>query len=752
MLSLKTRLEAELAPKTSRTPLKYLLQIEPESYVDTVISIVYLYTRAKKGKETNTVFLAELVSAIGHAVRGGCKQKKDSSLAAKTGAFLLYSFEAVGIVRVELGQGLNKHGAYVVKLLDDESLCKLWESVSIERAEKLPSLSPYAPWTASKHETGQSLVKTQNKTVLAELTPETHPVVFDTVNKAQAVGWRINHQCYEIHSWALRNKMPAFADIWDAPNPEAKATKMREAKAIGSIAKRFLHATFYHLYSLDFRGRKYATTAYLNEQGSDLARGMLLPAAEKPLTEAGFFWLMVCLASNMACDAGREDGRKTDKIPLKDRFHWSCDNEEVLLSYAEAPKVNQGWMKADKPWQFLALCFTLKSLRDWQVQKAISKGLPTHALFEDYSFETSAEGYIDGSNNGSQHLTALTRDEETAPHVNLVPLELPGDLYKYVGDHVWSLLGEHYRSFPLERVQECETFINTLIELKRKFYLAPLKSELRASLVDTMKAFRNVPKELLGDAGIVFWMRITDAKHQRKIVKRNTMTLPYGGTSYGLGQQQIDDARKHGIELLNFMEHKWGAQLGRIVFEDCKVSMKRPMQLLSVFERAGQLAEDAGRFLSWHAPLTNFPVVQHYVDGGVYKVYVQYGPPKGERNSTGYFENTYQLSICFIELPKMSKGKQAQGASPNAIHSLDAAHLALTVSQADFPVTTIHDSFGCHLSDMPALFKLVRKTFVELYLSDPLPKLMAEMGGNTDDVLFGTLDITLFLDSEYGFS
>ena len=231
----------------------------------------------------------------------------------------------------------------------------------------------------------------------------------------------------------------------------------------------------------------------------------------------------------------------------------------------------------------------------------------------------------------------------------------------------------------------------------------------------------------------------------------NVMTLPYGGTAYGLGQQQIDDARKHGIDVLLHMEHKWGAYLGREIFEDCRVSLKRPMQLLSVFEAAGRKAEADGKFLEWNVPVTNFPVVQHYTEGLVKKTWVQYGPPAGERNSTGYYDNTLQLHICFIEDAIPSKGKQSQGASPNAIHSLDAAHLALTVYRADFPITTIHDSFGCLLSDMPKLFKLIRETFVELYQADPLSSIMRDINGDITNVQFGELDISLILDSEYCF-
>jgi DNA-directed RNA polymerase len=230
------------------------------------------------------------------------------------------------------------------------------------------------------------------------------------------------------------------------------------------------------------------------------------------------------------------------------------------------------------------------------------------------------------------------------------------------------------------------------------------------------------------------------------------MTLPYGGTPYGLGEQQISDAKKHGIDLLLHMEHRWGAAMGREVFEDCKTSLERPMRLLSVFEAAGKAAEMRGEYLSWTVPVTNFPVVQTYTEGVVKKTWVQYGPPRGERTSTGYFENTFQLRVCYVEELVPSKGKQSSAASPNAIHSLDAAHLTMTVCKCPFNITTIHDSFGCLLGDMPDLFRIVRETFVELYKADPLTSLMKDINGDISKIELGTLDISLVLDSEYCFS
>lgn len=737
--SLVSRISTEIVDRSS---IYYLKEQDINEYYPTLVSTVYLYTRPKKGHNKQSTYFAEVISAIGHGVRNKLKLKRDSAAAAKTGAFLLYSFEELGMLKVILAHG-TKHATYVVQVLDDDAISLLWNSLASSQIVKLPSDKPFKDWITSRHETGIQMIKTGNTEVIRSVTPETHPILFECLNRSQHVGWNVNKDIYDIHAWALRNKTDAFSDIWEATNLEARATKLREAKAIGDIAKRFLSKTFYHLYYYDFRGRKYPSSAYLHEQGSDLARGLLIRADKKPIGYQGYRWLMISIASCWAGESGRLDGRKTDKIPLQNRFEWSVDNEEILLSYAESPKVNQGWMKADKPWQFLAACIELKKIREWQFELGCD--------FGNYNYPSGLECYVDGSNNGCQHLTALTKDENAAVHVNLSVSDLPGDLYNYVGEHVWKHIESLTSKITKDELKEINKYIDNLIDLKKQINAAEMGSDRRAMLVESIKNFKLENDDVAQISAPVFWSRVASLQQRRKIVKRGVMTIPYGGTPFGLGEQVINDARKHGIELLLSMEHRWGAWLGRVIFDDCKVSLKRLMQLLSLFEAAGQAAEDRGEFLSWTVPITNFPVVQNYTEGTVKKVYVQYGPQKGPKNSSGYYSNTYQISICFIETVKPSKGKQAQGASPNAIHSLDAAHLALTTHNCPFPITTIHDSFGCLLADMPDLFRVVRESFVQLYAEDPI-KIMNEMGSSTSNVSFGTLVLDQVLKSEYCFA
>jgi hypothetical protein len=722
--------------------IKILKNHEVSVYIDHLITCVYMYTRPKKGPN-KVATMSELISAIGHGCVGLFKHKKDSVLAARIGGFLLYSFEEAGIIKAEIGGGSNGHQQWLIKVENEDALNKLWATVNVEKSQKLPFFSPVPDWKSAKREDGAVLVKTGNKDVIGSLFAETHPLVFDSVNRAQKVGWLINKSLIGVAKWALRTKVEAFADIWEQVNPEAKVTKLREAKAIIDIADKIGDRVFYHQYYYDFRGRKYPTSAYLHEQGSDLARGLLLRKDSAILGESGFKWLCISIASNWAGDSGMYGGAKTDKIPLADRVMWVLENEDMLISFGQYPKKNQGWMKADSPWQFLAACIELYRIRLWQAETL---------EFNNFNIESNIEVYIDGSNNGSQHLAALTLDEETAPHVNLVPLKLPGDLYKYVADHVWETLSETLRNIAPEVFSAASQYVKTVTDYRRHIASTEPRSEERQKALAELKQFKADNQELEAVSAPVFWSSITDSKHKRKIVKRNVMTLPYGGTAYGLGEQQITDAKRHGIDKLLHMENKWGAYMGRMVYEDCRVSLKKPMRLLEVFEEAGRASEVRETFLSWNVPVTGFPVVQNYTEGIVKQVYVQYGPPKGPRLSSGYFENTLQLRICVLEEQVMSRGKQSQGAAPNIIHSLDAAHLTMTVNACDFPVTTIHDSFGCLAAHMDALYRITREQFVALYKTDPLKDLLSQIGGTLSAIQFGTLDIEDILRSEYAFA
>ena len=70
------------------------------------------------------------------------------------------------------------------------------------------------------------------------------------------------------------------------------------------------------------------------------------------------------------------------------------------------------------------------------------------------------------------------------------------------------------------------------------------------------------------------------------------------------------------------------------------------------------------------------------------------------------------------ELPKISINKQKMSVAPNFIHSLDASVMMKTIDKAVRRGIThfamIHDSYGTHAADAPALANILREAFVEM--------------------------------------
>lgn len=71
------------------------------------------------------------------------------------------------------------------------------------------------------------------------------------------------------------------------------------------------------------------------------------------------------------------------------------------------------------------------------------------------------------------------------------------------------------------------------------------------------------------------------------------------------------------------------------------------------------------------------------------------------------------------ELPRISVGRQKLSVAPNFIHSLDAAVMMKTIEKAVHKGIThfamIHDSYGTHAADAPALANILREAFVEMF-------------------------------------
>lgn len=556
-----------------------------------------------------------------------------------------------------------------------------------------------------------SLVKRCSKKQHKELLERADlSLVLRSLNAVQRTAWQINRQVLDVMTevWdrSYEIGMPSRDDLtvppyppghvvaetpeeaWANVHPDTKKAWMREARKVyeanaSSRGKRMGISQIIHTaktlagepelffpHQLDFRGRAYAVPIGLNPQGSDHAKALLHFAHGKPITTpraAG--WLAINGANLFGYD----------KAAFEDRIAWVEERQEQIKYTAENPMGDLWWTEADKPWCFLAWVFEYAKF-----------------LGEGYGFVSTFNCSVDGSCNGLQHFSAMLRDPIGGAAVNLVPGELPADIYQRVADRV----------------------------------IEKLKAE--------------------GDDWVARgWL---DFGINRKTTKRPVMVLPYGGTFKSCMEyvreavgEQIRDGKENpfGEEL-----GKTTAALARNVWDSIGDVVVAARQAMDWFQKCARVASKHGVPLAWTTP-SGFPVFQSYMDTTSRRV-----------------KTRLQGSLVFLSLSedtdKIDAGRQALAVSPNAVHSLDAAAMMLTIAMAlDNGVTSfamIHDSYGTHAADMDMLAACLREAFVDMYTDhNVLEEFLASMPEEVrrdcpPPPPLGSLDLSGVLRSEFFFA
>mgnify|MGYP003132929040 FL=1 len=297
-----------------------------------------------------------------------------------------------------------------------------------------------------------NLFKSRNRAFLEEMTNRVDdmPEVYEAVNTMQNTAFKINTKVYQVANTIFGRgstvgKLPSTEDTPLPPKPvdiatNAEARKQWKQKA--SIvheynatlkSKRLLiskllgvaetyenEPEIYFPLQYDFRSRVYCVPMFLNYQGNDLAKSLLLFAQGKPLkTDEDL--------KSLAIHGANTYGE--DKKPLEDRCKWVEDNEEAILASAQDPHNHyEFWAKADEPYQFLAFCF------EWNDFKSSGQG--------DGDFVTHLPCYSDCTNSGLQIFSGMLRDETGGHATNLISTDKPQDVYQEVANKTLTLLND----------------------------------------------------------------------------------------------------------------------------------------------------------------------------------------------------------------------------------------------------------------------------------------------------------------------
>jgi len=260
-------------------------------------------------------------------------------------------------------------------------------------------------------------------------------------------------------------------------------------------------------------------------------------------------------------------------------------------------------------------------------------------------------------------------------------------------------------------------------------------------------------KEMPDNPLAVKWL---DFGVKRGCTKRPCMVLPYGGRQYSFSDFVMDylTEEKEKGNMHPFEEDAFKAciLLAKVIWQSIGEVVHAATDAMGWLQKASRVASSEGLPIRWDTPV-NFPVLQAYKETKPYRI------------ETKLLGSTFR-PMLHKETGKIDKNRQANGISPNFVHSIDAAHMMLTIDvakQCDIhSFAMVHDSYGTHAADAETLWWCLRKAFVEMYsqtdvledfrvdLLDILPAGKHNQIPDTPEK--GSLDIAQVEDSEFFFN
>lgn len=200
----------------------------------------------------------------------------------------------------------------------------------------------------------------------------------------------------------------------------------------------------------------------------------------------------------------------------------------------------------------------------------------------------------------------------------------------------------------------------------------------------------------------------------RKVTKRSTMCDAYGLTFYGMQKYVKQEGHVDWVS----KEQRGGAvvELARAVQAGLGETMESPNRGKEWLREVADILNAMNKPFVWTTP-SGFEV--HHVYNQVL-----------ERVSYAELFNRQQL--VFSTVTEDLDGKaQYLAISPNYIHSLDAAHMFMSISEMlDKGMTAysfVHDSYGTYAPDISKMHRILREQFIKIHQENQLEKLKKEI-------------------------
>lgn len=382
----------------------------------------------------------------------------------------------------------------------------------------------------------------------------------------------------------------------------------------------------YFVWTYDSRGRMYPEARGVSPQGSDLQKALLRFAYGSQVRND---FQKTLFLTNLAQLWGY------DKASYEDSVNWVEEHQEMILSFAKDPLTCTDWVEADSPFCFLAAAMEYRRY-----------------LEDPQGFKSFLPINLDASCSGSQHCSAILRDETVAGLTNLRDFPVRSDLYLATAEAAKGLLG------------------------------AP----------------DGTPLDYFRENGL-----------PRGLVKRPTMTVAYGCTRYSLPYSLYEDyLRDAGLPGVD--PYKVAFQLTPYVWEAMNQTQASTMRVMEALQGTYKEIPEKRVTLRWETP-DGFPAFQRYSKDLREEVTAPWGPSlklvktvfhdrkKGDKADTRKHLSSVAPNVIH---------------SLDATHMrMVINRMSSEYCCGDFAM--IHDSFGVPVGFSDILWRVVREEFYQLY-------------------------------------
>lgn len=666
-----------------------------------------------------------------------------------------------------VGQYIDKKK--ITSLVASEWFEKAWENNEnrlVDTAIKYtPTIIPPKPWTTpydggyyGAATLGVNLIRLKEVVQTKELREYTRKLgavdlssIYNVLNRMQETPFIINKRILQVlkeiyasggelggvprtSPYATLPKLPDDVDMdvlkehkrkQVAIHLQESARKSRALRAYIALqtAEKFAqYEKIYFPWNIDYRGRCYPIPTAISPQGDDIQKALLLFAEPAPLaSDADTKWLAIH-GANLA-------GR--DKLPFAGRVAWIEEHEEQIKASAADPLSYTWWSevaKNDYPMEFLAFCLEWTRLCAYKEEHGTAVG-----------FVTGLPIAFDGTCSGLQHFSGLLRDEIGGAAVNLLPSDNVQDIYSIVADKVNTVLLEDAQSGTADGY----------------------KYDKQGNVVNDQEG---KPRIVYGTKTLAQnWVSFNRLKYSqdgitRKVCKRSVMTLAYGSKLYGFKENLMSDiirpfVLEHPDENPFVSPIQAATYMARLIWEAVGTTVVKAVEGMAWLQKVAELICKEGHVVTWTTP-NGLPVQQNYMCLTQEVMKLRFNNAR-----VRFYTQVEQEGV-------VDTRRQAQGISPNFIHSMDAAHLQRVVnaeySKGNTNFMMIHDSFGTDAAHAGQLFKTIREEFVRLYkdqnyLQDFLEQVSYLINDDDMDKIpkipsFGTLDLEEVKKSDFCFA